>query len=91
MIWNTVSNHYLIPGTASDMTSVDGIFVSVNGGAFKKLAGTTIWSTNIVALAWETTHTIKIYAKDHWGHCSLTNIKYIYLKNKLLQSGYLAN
>jgi hypothetical protein len=86
-----VSNHYQIYGTAADMTSIEGIYVSVNAGAFKKLAGTTVWFTNLVSFAWETTYTVKIYAKDHWGYCSLTNTKIIYTKNKLIQTGYYSS
>ncbi|OHD53691.1 MAG: hypothetical protein A2Y33_07155 [Spirochaetes bacterium GWF1_51_8] len=78
-----VSNHYRLSGTASDLTGVEGVYVSVNAGAFKKLSGTTGWNTNLINMVWESTYTIKIFAKDVWGYYSLTNTKIIYMKNKI--------
>ncbi|OHD57713.1 MAG: hypothetical protein A2Y33_02925 [Spirochaetes bacterium GWF1_51_8] len=83
-----VSNHYTLSGVSSDLTGIEGIYVSVNAGAFKKLSGTTAWSTNLVSISWFSTNTIKIFAKDAWGLYSLTNTKMIYMRNKLIQTGY---
>jgi hypothetical protein len=62
-----------VSGTASDVGSgVKEVWLSVNGGSFSKVNGTTNWSTNVVANYGS--NTISVYAVDNLNNVSVTNI-----------------
>jgi len=61
-----------VSGTASDVGSgVKEVWLSVNGGAYSKVNGTTSWSTNITVNYGN--NTISVYAVDNSGNVSDTN------------------
>ena len=61
-----------VSGTASDVGSgVKEVWLSVNGGAYGKVNGTTSWSTNITVDYGN--HTINVYAVDYSSNVSETN------------------
>lgn len=70
----TVTNSsFLFSGTAADAGSgVAAVWLSVNGGAFARTAGTVSWGTNL-SITSNGTHTLRVYATDQLGYCSTTN------------------
>jgi ribulose bisphosphate carboxylase small subunit len=65
-------NNITVSGTASDVGSgVKEVWLSVNGGGFGKVNGTTSWSTNVTVNYGS--NTIRVYAVDNSGNVSTTN------------------
>jgi len=65
-------NRITVSGTASDVGSgVKEVWLSVNGGAYGRVNGTTSWSTNITVNYGN--NTIRVYAVDNLGNVSDTN------------------
>jgi hypothetical protein len=61
-----------VSGTASDEGSgVKEVWLSVNGGSYGKVNGTTSWSTNVTVNYGS--NTIRVYAVDNSGNVSDTN------------------
>jgi FAD synthase len=66
------TNEITITGTASDEGSgVKEVWLSVNGGVFGKVNGTTSWSTNVTVNYGN--NTISVYAVDNSNNVSTTN------------------
>jgi hypothetical protein len=62
-----------VSGTASDVGSgLKEVWLSVNGGSYGKVDGTTNWSTNVVVDYGN--NTISVYAVDNLNNVSVTNI-----------------
>lgn len=70
----TVTNSsFVLSGSAADVGSgVAAVFLSVDGGGFAAVSGTTAWSTNL-SITSNGTHTLRVYATDHLGYHSTTN------------------
>jgi hypothetical protein len=67
------TNEITITGMASDVGSgVKDVWLSVNGGGFGKVNGTTSWSTNVTVNYGS--NTIRVYAVDNSNNVSVTNI-----------------
>jgi len=65
-------NRITVSGTASDEGSgVKEVWLSVNGGAYGKVNGTTSWSTNVTVNYGN--NTIRVYAVDNSNNVSTTN------------------
>jgi hypothetical protein len=65
-------NNITITGTASDEGSgVKEVWLSVNGGSYGKVNGTTSWSTNVTVNYGN--NTISVYAVDNSNNVSVTN------------------
>jgi parallel beta-helix repeat protein len=65
-------NSITVSGTASDVGSgVKEVLLSVNGGGFGKVNGTTSWSTNVTVDYGS--NTIRVYAVDNLNNVSTTN------------------
>jgi len=65
-------NNITVSGTASDVGSgVKEVWLSVNGGGYGKVNGTTSWSTNVTVNYGS--NTIRVYAVDNSGNVSTTN------------------
>jgi hypothetical protein len=61
-----------VSGTASDLGSgVKEVRLSVNGGGYGKVNGTTSWSTNVTVNYGS--NTISVYAVDYSNNVSVTN------------------
>ncbi len=68
-----------VTGTASDVGSgVKEVWLSLDGGSYGKVNGTTSWNTNLMALSYGT-HTISVYAVDNSNNVSTTNSVTFYL------------
>jgi hypothetical protein len=66
------TNEITITGTASDEGSgVKEVWLSVNGGGFGLVNGTTSWSTNVTVNYGS--NTIRVYAVDNSNNVSVTN------------------
>jgi glycosidase len=62
---------FTVSGTASDTGSgIEGIYLSVNGGSFNKIASSSPWSYNLSLSTGE--HKIDVYSKDKAGNQSVT-------------------
>ena len=70
----TVSNlPFTLSGTASDSgTGIDSVYLSIDGGGYAAVDGTTSWSTNISALS-NGQHIFSVYSMDIVSNCSTTN------------------
>jgi len=69
---NNITVSITVIGTASDVGSgVKEVWLSVNGGGFGKVNGTTSWSTNVTVNYGN--NTIRVYAVDNSNNVSATN------------------
>ncbi len=58
-------------GTASDISGITGVYLSIDGGMFGSVNGTSSWNSNLLLTAG--IHTIFVYAMDMFSNCSVTN------------------
>jgi hypothetical protein len=71
---STTNVNITLSGTAADTgSSVQSVYVKLDGGAYKKAAGTAGWSTNLTGLT-AGAHTNRAYAVDAYGNSSATNM-----------------
>lgn len=70
---STTNVNVAVSGTAADTgSSVQSVYLNLDGGTYRKVTGTASWSTNLTGLSIGT-HTNKVYAVDTAGNSSATN------------------
>ncbi len=67
----SIPTNVTVSGTAWDLNGLAGVYLSVDSGPYRNLGPDTNWSTNIILD--EGLHTLRVYAMDAAGRCSLTN------------------
>lgn len=69
---SAISGGFTITGTASSGSALEGVYLSVDGGAYNKVAGLESWSNSAITPA-VGDHIIRAFAKDNLGKTSVTN------------------
>ena len=62
------SNTFRVEGTASDVSGIAAVYVSVNGGGWAAATGSTSWNTSVSLSSG--TNTVSVYAVDSAGNVS---------------------
>lgn len=69
---SVISGSFSVTGTASSGAALEGVYLSVDGGAYAKVSGLENWSNKVNAPA-AGDHVVRAYARDTTGKNSVTN------------------
>ena len=70
---STTNTNIAVAGTASDTGSaVQSVYLKLDGGIFRKVSGTSAWSTNLKGVT-VGAHTLYAYSVDSYNNVSQTN------------------